>query len=136
MTPTTPSTPTGPATSPEAGFVSTAPVTAPNQPHHNISGFEARDPRQATARAGMGSYSLVLASDGQGWCGTYGVVLAALLCDLLPEAALEACVTYLDDEEVERTRTGWIVGFTPDRLLIDWADGTVTDGHQVLALAI
>lgn len=81
-------------------------------------------------------FSLVLANDGEGWCGTFGVVLSALLCDLLPEGALDASITFLTDDEKETNLAGRVTAFDPATMEITMADGTVIDGHEVLAIGI
>lgn len=117
-------------------FISTYPIVAPNQPHTNKSTMPKAATLPTPDAPARSPFSLVLANDGNGWLGTFSVLLTALLRDLLPEGALEASITYLDESDEETHQSGWIVGFNPATMSIDWANGAVVDDHQVLTIAI
>lgn len=110
-------------------------ITAPDSP----TKASIYPPVSAIPAAAPGSghpFSLVLANDGDGWLGTYGIVLSALLCDLVPEGALDASITFLTEDEKEDNRAGYVTAFDPATMEITMADGTVIDGHEVLAIGI
>lgn len=82
------------------------------------------------------AFSLVLANDGAHWCGTFGLVLTALLNDLVPEDPIEASIAHLDENDHDAHRTGRIVEFDEPTGRIVWDDGATTLLSHVLAIGI
>lgn len=60
-------------------------------------------------------HPLVLTNDGNHWCGTFRVLITALLQDLLPEGPFTATITYLTDDDREQAVTGEVRAFEVSR---------------------
>lgn len=68
---------------------------------------------------------LVIANDGEQWNGTFGVVVSALLNDLLPEGSINATLVWRTDENVEQTMTAEVRAFDAKREEITVHGGSV-----------
>lgn len=75
---------------------------------------------------------LVLVNDGTGWAGTYGVVVRALLDDLLPQGPARAMVGYYVDPDPAAGRPNFT--FVMARGVLERRDGddlVFSDGHRI-----
>lgn len=84
-------------------------------------------------------HPLVMTNRHDEWSGTFGILVAALMADLLPEGPFAATLVWSADEGAVVSFTGTVAAFDAGQ-----AEVTITDAegktfvplHQVLAVAV
>lgn len=84
-------------------------------------------------------HPLVLTNRHDEWSGTFGVLVAALMADLLPEGPFDATLLWTTDEGAVQSFTGKVQAFDAGHAEITIADDAVKAFvylHQILAVAV
>lgn len=84
-------------------------------------------------------HPLVMTNRHDEWSGTFGILVAALMADLLPEGPFTATLVWSANEGAVQSFTGEVVAFDAGQAEVTIADteGKATVAlHQVLAVAV